>query len=380
MFKANKPIKARKVNIYSQKRSIMPPTETIYIFKPSIVRMVGDKLCKYLWKEAWTKKGADYERFLDIVFAILRSIRRDALVFYQKAEPCHVELYLDTMFKELLEVPKKDFNSPFVERQVSAKHDYFERCYKLRTMIQNYNWCYKSLDEDARLFMKLREKYKLYYDDFKLFKDKSLAQKCIVCNMPCVYKPVNVCSYCDNFDRLEMYLKIANCFHVMGSYMMFFFYLPDMAFQYLMDNWEKLSVVFSRSIECTPIELYQNEVYLQTFRPTVKVLEETIEEKEKTDGMLALINKIFADEKNKMKEENEKKLKDLLEKNKKMKKEAKKKEKKPKEDDDDFEIGINLPDPAELDDEIERAAYLKSLSAHFDPKKKMEDMGDKEFQ
>ena len=427
MFKGNQQVKIRRITTVIGAEEANKPTqkkdkilfntkeEAIFIFNPDIIKTVAEKIQKNIWNDATDEEKV---HFFNVIYALIKSVRRDALVLYKK-EPDFIDHCLKYYFDRLQAIEKsKDWSSPFFHAQVNAKYDFYTKAFDYRSMIQNYDWSYKwiekredgtykkynYLDEDTPLFMKLREKYKMYYDDLKCFKNLGKAPLCQNCNKPCgTYRPsikATFCTYCYNFDKLEIYLKIANCLHIMGSYFMFYFYLPETTYQFLFDNLAIVNRVFSKDISSTPLDLYFSQMTINSYKQTKDVIREEIQKKEDGEYIKAL--EVFQEAMKRVEEEAQKKrdlgLQRVMKEAREMKREIKekkkekekymqkikeraeeaKKEKEKEKEDEDFEVNI-VPEPKESKDEeeIERAAHIKSLMDYFHDSRSVSNCGDK---
>lgn len=429
MFKGNQQVRIRRItNAIGREKARKPPEkkdrvlfntkeESIFIFNPTIIEVVARKLQKEIWNDA---TEGEKVHFFNIVYALLKSVRRDALVLYKK-EPYFIDHCIGYYFQRLQELDKsKDWESPFFRKQINARFEFYEKAFDYRSMIHNYDWSYKwleknkdgtykayhYLDEDVLLFMKLREKYKMYYEDLKCFKDLSKAPLCQNCNKPCsTFRPsikVNFCSYCYNFDKLEIYLKIANGLHIMGSYFMFYYYLPETTFHFLFDNLSKVNKVFSKEISSTPLDLYYSNMFINELKTAKDVVEEVIQKN--NDGEYIKAMEVFNQAMKKVEEEAQKKrdtaMQRILKETREMKREVmKKKEKKSKkkEDDDNLDIDIDIvedkpkeekpieekpiePKETKEEKEIEQSAHIKSLMDYFHESRSVSECGDKSFE
>ena len=372
MFKANKPIKAKKINVNPYPRVLAPVSNSWFSLNLDTVKLVAKKIRKTIFPEC---KKVWKERFMNIVYALLKSVRAEVFEIQMVKKPEEMDAILFTKFELMKKINKEDFDSPFIKKQMNARHHYYEQMFGLRSFIQNYNWCYKDMDEDAKTFMKLREKYKLYFKDYRMIKGQG--NECINCHHPCCFGKTNICCYCCEFDKLEMYIKIANCLKTMGSYFLFYFYLSETDIAFLNDNWNILSQVFSRPLNCSAVELYVNQEYLFKVCLDSKI-EKFEEEKKKAEEADEMYNLILAmneeqekeDKKNK-EEEIDKVFKIYLEKEREKKNKRKKKEKKQK-----LVVRPTISDQEKLEKDLEAAALMKSMMEK-QKEKDLANIGDK---
>lgn len=261
MYKGTKGIKEKAIPVQAPEEP--PIGSAVNIWFPldmKTVKLVRDKICQAIWTEA---KESDKERMLDIIFAILRSIDPTTMHILRYKTPREIEDLVEEYVDKMKGVKRDNMDCPIPKKQMEIKTRYYEEMFKYRSFIQNYQWDYGDMDEDAGLFIKLREKYKLYNKDYAFTNDKRIGNPCSVCNHTCVFAPRTMCSYCIDFDRIEMFIKISKCFHVMGSYFLFYWYLSEVSVRYLFENWNTLSIIFSRTLNCSPIELYINHEQLK---------------------------------------------------------------------------------------------------------------------
>lgn len=408
MFTAKKPVYAKQVNInYVKPQPVTKKQllkvfdiqkEAIFVFNPKTIEIVVKKLLLDLWPDASKTEKA---HFYNIIYALLKSIRRDALVLYQK-EPETIELFVNTYFESLCVLePAAEFNSPLFHKQIKAKYDFYEKAYDYRSIIHNYDWSfkyliknddgtykeYKYLDEDLPLFIKLREKYKMYHEDIKCFKDPSTAPLCQVCQKPCATRPKQVCTFCYQFDKLELFIKICTKCHLMGSFFMFYFYLPEVTFYYMFENKDKIMKIFSegiRPISATPLELYYSAEEMKKYITVKDVFkEESKKLNGEDDGMMKLIQQLNDEQEELVKKERKNLLnkfyKEINETKREVRRKRKEREAKKKKEEEELGVEITIAEPNKLkaDTDGERTGYLKSLADYFDPEKSYGDMGDK---
>ena len=261
MFKANKGIKEKAIPVHVVEEPPMGSKVNVWFpLDMKTVKLVRDKICQAIWVEA---KESDKERMLDIIFAVLRSIDPNTMHILRHKTPREIEDKVEECVEKMHQVIKGDMDCPIPKKQMEIKSRYYEEMFQYRSFIQNYEWDYGDMGEDAGLFIKLREKYKLFNKDYAFTNDKRIGNPCVVCNNACVFAPRTMCSFCMDYDRIEMYIKICKCFHVMGSYFLFYWYLSEVTLRYMVENWNNLSIIFTRKLYCSPIELYNNHEQLK---------------------------------------------------------------------------------------------------------------------
>lgn len=408
MFKGNQNVKIKRINMALGQSNKPKPSnprldlqkEAIFVFNPAIIEKVSINLKKNFWPYATEVESL---HLFNLVYAMLKSIRRDALVLYTK-EPMIIDRHLKSCFAALRTLEKpKDFNSQLIHAKVNARFAYYEQEYDYRSMIQNYDWDYQYkkeierpdktiktelhwLSDDVMLFIKLREKYKLYHEDFKLFKNIAKAPECEVCHIPCAtFRPSikrYFCSFCYQYDKLEFYLKLCSFFHLMGSYFMFYFYLPESTFMYIFNNKAKIFEVLSKEVSASPLELYLNRKELEELKTVEDVVKQEMKKMEEGDMMMKMIQEIADKSEEEAKKEKKKSLDALMIEVNKMKrairdKKKKKNQKEEKESDEDIGVDIEIKSQTSKEEKsMEIAAYYKGLSAYFDPDNQ-ESLGDK---
>lgn len=300
MFSGTKAIKMSKIPIHVYD----PPTFSSFnnwvVLSTEVVRSVTNRLLRYYWPQA---SDGDRERFFDIIFALIRSVGSDTLTSLSKKEPEEIKSLCDKNFDEMLKMEKRDFDNPIVPKRVEIKNKYYERMFELRSLIQNFNWNYHGLAEDAYMFMKSREKIKMYHKDYT--EAKKNPSTCVVCHQVCVQSPLKFCSFCYNYDRLEHFIKISTSLHCMGSYFLFYWYLSEPTIRYIEDNWKTLEVVFSKQCKSSPVEMYLNEIELNAKFVEARNDMNLCDNKEEDDAMYDLIKRLDEDQ-NKDNKEKEK--------------------------------------------------------------------------
>lgn len=381
MFTFNKPIKAKAIDsLYVPYRpytgSYSSPigwSKNVYFsFILDIVQHVAKKIQEIIWKDA---TGEDAARLYDIVFAALRCIPAETVLFYSTKEPREVDDRINGAYSKMQELATKKPSSLILNKRIEQMAEYYEKMYEYRNFIQNKYWGFKDLDEDTALFIKLHEKYKMYNKDFSKFEKSYNGKECLSCKYPCVRPCFNICTYCQDFDRLEMFIKVCKCFRIMGSYYQFYWYLSSTTIDYMIKKWDKLNVVFSKKLEASPLDFYLNEFQLRALQEEQEIekREEEREKEQENDKMYQLICQIYGEQekKNQKKVDEEKeKLKNQLAK----KKAAEEKKKWIREMHQN-----HLMAKKKNQKKLEEAALLKDLTEDPMFQKKLNDMGDKEL-
>ena len=381
MFSYNKPIKAKTIdNLYVPFRpysdnysSPIGWSKNVYFsFILDIVQQVAKKIKKIIWEDA---SGEDEARLYDIVFAALRCIPAETVLFYATKEPREVDDRIFGAYSKIEELSAKKPDSPILNKRIEQLAEYYEKMYEYRSFIQNKYWGFKDLNEDIGLFIKLHEKYKMYNKDFSKFEKSYNGKECMSCRYPCVRPCFNICTYCQDFDRLEMFIKICKCFRIVGSYYQFYWYLSSPTIDYMIKKWNKLNEVFSRPLHASPLDFYLNEFQLRALRDeqAIEKREEEREKEQEEDKMYQLICKIYGEEEEKdkkMKEKEKEKLKTQLAK----KKAAEEKKKWIREMHQNHLLARK-----KNQEKLEEAALLKDLTEDPMFKKSLEEMGDKEL-
>ena len=311
MFAARTPTSAKKIaNCYvpQPKSPITWSTNAYFDFNLDIVRLVAKKVCYYLWREA---TEAQQERLYDIVFASLRCIPSEVILFYNSKTPREVDEAMVSNWGAMDALKSVKRDSPLLNKRMEQLNSYYEQMFIHRAYIQNKYWEYKGLNEDAALFIKLHEKYKMYNRDYSKFEKSYNGKECMSCKHPCVRPTFNLCTYCQEFDRLEMFIKVCKCFRIMGSFYLFYWYLSTTTIDYMIKNWELLSTIFSRGLEASPLDFYLNESSLLDLKneQKEKEMEEEIEKDKDKDEMYQLICELYGEQEKrdqKVKEEQKK--------------------------------------------------------------------------
>lgn len=380
MFTFNKPIKAKAIDsLYVPYRpytgSYSSPigwSKNVYFsFILDIVQHVAKKIQEIIWKDA---TGEDAARLYDIVFAALRCIPAETVLFYSTKEPREVDDRINGAYSKMQELATKKPSSPILNKRIEQMAEYYEKMYEYRNFIQNKYWGFKDLNEDVGLFIKLHEKYKMYNKDFSKFEKSYNGKECLSCRYPCVRPYFNICTYCQDFDRLEMFIKICKCFRIVGSYYQFYWYLSSTTIDYMIKKCSKLNEVFSKPLEASPLDFYLNEFQLRALLDEQEL--EKIEEKreqEQEDKMYKLISQIYGEEEEKDKKKREKEKERL--KNQLAKKKAVEEKKKWIKN----MYKNHLDAKKKNQKKIDEAALLKDLTEDPIFRKSLEETGDKEL-
>ena len=381
MFSYNKPVKAKAIDslyvpyrpYYDSKINTIGWSNNAYFsFDLDIVRLVAKKVQLNIWRDA---KGEDKERLYDIVFAALRCIPSETVLFYATKEPREVDDRILGAYSKLQELTSTKPDSPILNKRIEQLNSYYEKQYEYRNFIQNKYWEFKDLNEDAGLFMKLREKYKMYSKDFSKFGKSYNGKECLNCKYPCVRPCFNICTYCQDFDRLEMFIKVSKCLRVMGSYYQFYWYLSMTTIDYMIKNWNRLSEVFSTPLQASPLDMYLNEMDLRKIQAQEEEekFKEKLEKQKEEDEMYKLICQLYNDQETRDKRYEE------LEREKLRTKLAKKKAEEEKKKWIKAMYKNHLDAKKKNQKKLDEAALLKDLTEDPMFHKSLEEMGDKEL-
>jgi len=126
-----------------------------------------------------------------------------------------IEKKLDSLYVKYIDIPQKDFKSKLLLKRVNNKYEYYTKTYEYRELIQNYNYNYRNLDNDAVQYMQAREYTKAQKEQINKYGIGPI--KCTGCNTKWLQKEFGECIYCDKKDSIDFYLVVANFFQIIGD-------------------------------------------------------------------------------------------------------------------------------------------------------------------
>ena len=399
-FGARKNITLKDLNKIPHK-TIIGATQPIEFrpVNPNNVKLVADDILKVVWPDANEEEKITFNSLL---LAVFKSIRSDVFKFLVEQTPgnCDDRARLD--YSAYIKIEEDvGCDSPLPVKRINHRYKYYELQYDRRVFIQNYIWDYKDLDEDVAVFIKNREKYKMYKKDFDLIKQKGI--ECTICHQLCVTSVNHACTFCSEYDRLLFFIKICKFFKVLGSMYLFYWFLSDETFDYICKHADKFSKVFQKSFSFPIMEkyaVYENiqDIFFHTEDDEPKKnqqmeLEEVNDKDDKAITLMDAVSKKYEEEKKMKKEKEKERIKKLIE--------LRRKRERTKDATDDKQKKIPQQDvkkhkyyklvsvkyAAKLqskanetpkgDEELEHLGLIKNLLKEDNKPKPLESMGDK---
>ena len=222
-------------------RTVSEVTNKYFYEDKDALKRVASDILKEVWEDANPEEKAHFNLMLRAMF---KSVREEVLSCICKAEKEEMEKKIKASYDLMVKEPKKDYDAPLAFLRIKARNSYFEKISEYRGLIQSYNWGYKGLDEDAEAFIKAKEKYKTYIRSYRAVKGKGVP--CIACNHPCVFANNEICDYCADEAKLNMFARISCFFKLIGSMYLFYWYLPENTLDYLRTHWNKYLGAFKK--------------------------------------------------------------------------------------------------------------------------------------
>lgn len=217
---------------------------------PIILTMVAKEVLKKM-KIVLTPE--EEKNFIQVFTAVFKSVRQSTLQAIICGNDWDIDKKIKKLHGDMLKVDSKDLKSEDPNKRIIAQFKYYEKKMEKRTMIQNYYWNFKNLNEDVKTFIRHNERAKLNLTDFANTKWKG--EKCSKCGNPCCREKKSFCSYCSFADRIKIFGDICNFFHMLGDLYTFYFYLPLKTLEFYNEN-ENFRKIFESEISFSPIKLY----------------------------------------------------------------------------------------------------------------------------
>lgn len=220
-----------------------------FFVRVPILRRVGEMIIQETCPDM---DPVSKEYFQIVLLSLFRSIREDTLTPLTTWPLEDIVLKVCSYSKKLKEIypGKKSYISDI---NILKEFQFFEDLFFYRNLVQNYKWDYDDLDEDVALFIKRREKVKCYNKDYKT----STGFPCACCGMNCNTKLGSFCTYCSEFDYINIFKKFCCFTKLLGSYFLFNWYLPEVARDYILEHWDVYLGMFKKEISFNIIFKYR---------------------------------------------------------------------------------------------------------------------------
>lgn len=249
----------------AKKIGLLAPIEIVPVIKPTFsdvdkktVKLVGDDILEKVWPKADIH---DKFHFQWTFLAMFKSAKQHIVEAIQKVSPSQWEKDLKEMYEAYLKIDKRDTSSSIQTTRIKAQWRYYQNAFEKRNIIQNYCWNYRGMDESAESFIRLYERAKAYFKCFERSRWKGFP--CLICHQPCVPKRAQVCDYCYDFKKLQIFIKLSSFFKIIGSFYLFLYFLPDGTDTYLLLNWDKLEPIFNKSFDFNVFKKYAAYIAVQ---------------------------------------------------------------------------------------------------------------------
>ena len=145
------------------------------------------------------------------------------------------EKWLLNLYNDLLNLQKINFFSKDLKKRIFSKHEYYEKVFKIRVKIQNFEFNYHNLGGSTANFLRAREILNIEFNHIN--KNKLGNIKCLNCNTKWLFSETDKCPTCEKENDLEMYIIISNFFKVVGDMTKFYEVLDPKTMDTLCDNW-----------------------------------------------------------------------------------------------------------------------------------------------
>ena len=181
--------------------------------------------------------------FFSLVFSIPISNIFD---FFDKNGKNNTEKWLQNVYDDYLNIPKKDFSAKDLKKRTESRFFYYEKAFKLRAQIQNMEWTYHNLDKDVTKFIQGRENTKLIINKVKSMEPKKEYIQCYNCSTKFLIDEKDECPRCKMDQDLSMFIKLSNIFCILGDMETFYNKLDKETTDHLINNWDKILRFFEK--------------------------------------------------------------------------------------------------------------------------------------
>lgn len=152
--------------------------------------------------------------------------------------------YLQDLYDDLLNTPKPSKRSRDFSKRVESSWEYYEKSFRLRSKIQNYEYNYHNLGSTTANFLQGREKVKIQREALRKGKKGDIC--CLGCNTKWLNNDKDNCPICEKEEDINMFIILANFFCVVGDMSQFYSSLHHNTYEYLCDHWNDLKTLFKR--------------------------------------------------------------------------------------------------------------------------------------
>ena len=217
-----------------------------------IVIMVMEEIVKDLKLEL---SELARHHFNELLIAMFHSVRLDSIHKISVTPEDEMKKVLNDAYSSVIQIPKKDIDSEIPVTKVVARFKYFEKVFEKRNLIQNYDWNYRRLNEDAFVFIKEYEKSKMNFTDYCKTRWNG-GNQCEGCHCPFVPAgPYFCCTYCSDYWKIDAYIKFCNFFRMMGNMYLFHHYIPESTLKFFLTH-KEYNAIFNQQVSFSPVKKY----------------------------------------------------------------------------------------------------------------------------
>lgn len=151
---------------------------------------------------------------------------------------------LKFLYDDLINLKKENFSSKDFKKKIYAKYNYYEKAFKIRCKIQNFEYNYHNLGKDIANFIQAREFIKIQYNYISTKKIGDIS--CKICNTKWLKEENEECPTCKKENDIAMFVILSSFFNVISDMENFFNNLDKETENKLFDNWGKIKLFLKK--------------------------------------------------------------------------------------------------------------------------------------
>lgn len=186
-------------------------------------------------------KNFVYELYLALLISIPLS---NIFEYISKIEEKDPQKELMDLYDDIQNTPLPSKKSTNLKRKITSKYEYYEKIFKLRSKIQNYEFNYHNLGASTANFIQARERLRIEYKHIQ--KNPIGTICCIGCNTKWLQKDNDFCPVCEKENDINMFATLANFFNIVGDMTQFYQALHPETHEFLLDHWTQIHTLFKK--------------------------------------------------------------------------------------------------------------------------------------
>ncbi len=160
----------------------------------------------------------------------------------EEEKPENPENELKNLFYALTKVSDKGTKSKLLLQRTEAKSRYYEECYAIRVIIQNFDYNFCGLGASTSNFLQGREFTKVQKDQIKTYGIGP--EKCLGCSTKWLHEKYGKCLRCENDNSINFFVSMCCYFQVLGDNERFWLFLDPVINQKIADHGEEIKEFF----------------------------------------------------------------------------------------------------------------------------------------